>query len=124
MLSLPNLRLRLPRLAIIQPDLLVGAYADQRPSIRTECHPINVPLMFPQTGIEFEWRPVIEYQTSIVTPRRRPQWPLLPHTHAVDLATMPADLPHRIPAIGRNAVSELLLSVANGDDALAVSVPS
>ena len=124
MFTLPNLGLRFPCLAIVQPYLLIGAYADQRPPVRTERHPINIPLMFPQTRIEFERRTMIKYQTSIITPRRRPQRSLLPYTHAVDLTAMPTDLTHRIATISRNAVSELLLSVANGYDSLAVSIPS
>ena len=124
MFSLPNLRLGLPCLAIIQPYFLIGAYADQRPPVRTESHPIDIPLMFPQTRVEFKWHPMIKYQTSIITPRRRPQRSLLPYTHAIDLTAMPTDLTHGIATIGRDAVSELLLSVANGYDSLAVSVPS
>ncbi len=36
---------------------------------------------------------------------------------------MSADLPDRVAAICSDAVSELLLSVTNGNDALAVSIP-
>ena len=36
---------------------------------------------------------------------------------------MSTDLPHRVPTISRDTVSEFLLAVADGYDALAVSVP-
>lgn len=36
---------------------------------------------------------------------------------------MTTDFPYSIPTIGRDAVSEFLLSVADGYDALAVSIP-
>lgn len=36
---------------------------------------------------------------------------------------MPTDFAHRIPTISRDAVAELLLAVADGYDALAVTVP-
>ena len=79
--------------------------------------------MFPQARIELKRRPMVEHQTSIITPRRCPQRSLLPHTHAINLTAMPSNLPHRIPAISRNAVSELFFSVTNSYDALAVAVP-
>ena len=123
MFPFPNLRLGLASLAIVKPYFLVGTYTDQRSPIRTESHPVDVPLMFPQTRIKLKWRPVVEDQTGIIAARRRPQRSLLPDTHAIDLATMPADFSHRVSTVGRDTVSELFLPIANGYDALAVSIP-
>ena len=62
-------------------------------------------------------------QTRIITASSRPDRSLLPYANAVDLRAVSTDFSNRIPTVGGNAVSKLLLAVSDGYYALAISIP-
>ena len=123
MLTIPDLGLRFPSLDIVEEDLAVGAHADECATIGAEPQAVNIPLMPLQARIEFERYTVVEDRTGIIPRSGRPQRPLLPYAHTVDLRSVAAYCPHAVARVGGYAMAIFLFAVAHGDNALAVAVP-
>ena len=62
-------------------------------------------------------------QTRIITSSSRSKRSLLPYANAIDLRAVSANFSNRIPTVGGNTMSELLLTVSDSYNTLAVSIP-
>ncbi len=69
MFAFSYLPLRLTGLPVIQPDFLVCTHTHQVRSIRAERYSVDISLVFPQAGVEFERRSMEKCETRIIAPR-------------------------------------------------------
>ena len=124
MLALPDLPLRLPGLAVVQPDLFVRAHAHQHRAVGAKRHAVDETIVLAlEHGVELEWRAVVENQARIVAARGGAERPLLPQRHGIDGRLVAGDLADAVAAVPGEAVAEALLAVADRDEALPVAVP-
>lgn len=122
--AVANLRLGLARLAVIQPDALVGADAREDGAVRGEGGTKDEAVVLAaQAGVELEGGAVVEDQAGVVGARGGAQRALLADGDAVDLRRVARDLSHAVAAVGGDAVAKALFAIADGDDALRVAVP-
>jgi hypothetical protein len=123
--SFSNLLDRLASLAIIQPYLSITPNCNQVIAIGTELSAVNeLVVLSAGTGVELEGRTMEKAQVCVITTSGSSYRPLLANAHANDLLVVSADLAHRVSRVGCDAVTKPLPAIADGDDPLAIAIPS
>ncbi|KAL1962216.1 hypothetical protein VTN77DRAFT_9937 [Rasamsonia byssochlamydoides] len=124
MFSFSDLPLRLPGLAIIQPDSSISAYADQMRAIGAEGDAIDVINMFlTNPRVEFERSTMVEHERFVVSSGSSSQRPLLSDRHGIDGLSMSIDFTNTVSAVCGEAVSISLFAITNGNDTLRITIP-